>query len=563
MSDRPVAQRGGSAISGFNPSLRTRLLILVLLGAVLPLGVLGLWVSTSARRTGVELVRTRAQDALARTVTEFEGEWVRRRSLILDLSESASVVGALDGTSPWTSAVHGPGRAELIELWSELSSFVVYLELRSPDGALAGRLPEALGAEAFLAPPLGTLERTFPVLTRFYGEELGSLTVRLRLEGLLPPEFLAQGVGGSIPAIFDPETGAALTRISIEPTLFSRERFMWKGEEWITEERVSRELPLRFVLASPLEPVTAPFDRAARKGALAILVAIAVSFALVSLYSRRLTRPLDRLAEAASTLAAGDLTARVEESGPPGIRDTARAFNAMSAALDHTLKELSRKESMAAVGEFAADLAHEVRNPLTAIRTDLQRARRKRSDDPAAAAALVDRAIESVDRLNATVGDFLRVARSGTVSLAPCDLREPLAGAIRSSQPQRGEKECALRYEEPPEPVIVAGDSDALQGMFLNLLLNGVDAVDAGTPLGVRLFRDDGLAVVEVWDQGPGVPDDVRETLFDPFVTTKPGGTGLGLAIASRVARAHGAEVEVEHRPGETVFRVRFQLLDG
>lgn len=120
-----------------------------------------------------------------------------------------------------------------------------------------------------------------------------------------------------------------------------------------------------------------------------------------------------------------------------------------------------------------------------------------------------------------------------------------------------------MRYEEPLEPVMVAGDSDALQGMFLNLLLNGVDAVDAGTPMGVRLFRDDGLAVVEVWDQGPGVPDEVRETLFDPFVTTKPGGTGLGLAIASRVARAHGADVEVEHRSGETVFRVRFQLLDG
>ena len=175
----------------------------------------------------------------------------------------------------------------------------------------------------------------------------------------------------------------------------------------------------------------------------------------------------------------------------------------------------------------------------------------------------MERAMESVDRLNATVSDFLRVARSGTVTLVPCDLRGPVAGAIRASQPQRGEKECALRYEEPPEPVMVAGDPDALQGMFLNLLLNGVDAVDAGTPMGVRLFRDDGLAVVEVWDQGPGVPDDVRETLFDPFVTTKPGGTGLGLAIASRVARAHGAEVEVEHRPGETVFRVRFQLLDG
>ncbi|HSG46281.1 MAG TPA: HAMP domain-containing sensor histidine kinase [Longimicrobiales bacterium] len=563
MSAAPPARRLGAGLPRFNPGLRARLLMLVLLGVVLPLGILGLWVSTSARRTGVELVHVRARESLSQTVAEFQGEWVRRRSLLLDLSESAAVVGALDGTAPWTGEMASPARAELAELWQELSTFVVFLEIRDMKGERVGRLPDALGGEPFLTPPLGTLERTLPVLARFSGEELGSMAARLRLEGLLPPEFLAQGVGGSIPGIFDAETGVPLTATSIEPTLFSRDRFTWRGEEWVTAERISQEPRLRFVLASPLEPVTAPFDRASRRGGLAILLAVALSFALVSLFSRRLMRPLDRLAAAAGTVEGGDLSARVEESGPPEVRDTARAFNAMSAALDQTLKDLARKESMAAVGEFAADLAHEVRNPLTAIRTDLQRAQRKRDAEPEAAAMLVERAIASVDRLNATVSDFLRVARSGTVSLGPCDLRGPLGDAIRGSQPQRGAKGCPMARDEPPDPVRVAGDPDALQGMFLNLLLNAVDAVEEGTPVGVRLFRDRGRAVVEVWDRGPGVPDEVRDTLFDPFVTTKPGGTGLGLAIARRVAHAHGSELELERRPGETVFRVRLKLLDA
>jgi two-component system sensor histidine kinase HydH len=389
------------------------------------------------------------------------------------------------------------------------------------------------------------------------------MVVRLRVEGLLPPGFLAHGVGGSVPAIFDEETGASLVPTSIERTLFQRDRFTWLGDEWVTEERVSPEPRLRFVLASPIEPVTAPYDRAARRGALAILLAVALTFGLVTVFSRRLMRPLDRLVAAAGTVASGDLSVRVEESGPPGVRDTARAFNAMSATLDETLKELSRKEANAAVGEFAADLAHEVRNPLTAIRTDLQRAQRKLSGDPGAAHALLQRAEGSVDRLNATVSDFLRVARSGTVSPSPCDLRGPIGGAVRASEPQRLEKGCPLHYEEPHRPIEVLGDPDALQGMFLNLLLNAVEAVEPGTPLGVRLYRDargegdaSAKVVVEVWDRGPGIPDEVKASLFDPFVTTKAEGTGLGLAIASRVAQAHGSELIVERRPGETLFRI-------
>ena len=548
--------------SGFNLSLRGRLLLLVLLGVVFPLGLLGIWNSYSARRAGVELVHDRLQDALTETVTEFQQQWVQRRSQILDLGEEEAVVATLNGTRPWEVPVPDPVRDELSRIWTGLSRFVVFVELRNLQGELVGRLPDALGPDAFgLTPPQGTLDREFPVLTRFSGEALGSMTVRFRVEGLLPPGFLAQGVGGSVPAVFDVSSGRSLAPLSLEPNLFSRRQFTWLGEEWVTDELASEEPPLRFALAAPIEPVTAPFDRAARRGALAILLAVALSFALVSVFSRRLMRPLDRLVTAAGAVANGDLTARVEESGPPGVRDTARAFNTMSAALDRTLGELSRKESIAAVGEFAADLAHEVRNPLTAISTDLQRAQRKLSDDPASSAELVDRAVGSVDRLNTTVNDFLRVARSGQVTLGPCDLRGPLDAAVQASEPQRAAKRCDLQYEAPTEPLTVSGDADALQGLFLNLLLNAVDAAKEGGEMGIRLGpTGDHRVTVEIWDNGPGVPEELRATLFDPFVTSKEHGTGLGLAIAQRVARAHGSDLVLEVDRGETQFRISLLL---
>ena len=113
----------------------------------------------------------------------------------------------------------------------------------------------------------------------------------------------------------------------------------------------------------------------------------------------------------------------------------ARAFNSMSASLRHTLDQLAERQSLAAVGEFAATLAHEVRNPLTAIRIDLQRLEEKLPDDPALRAPAVSCAAD-LDRLDATVTGALRVARSGQATLGRIDLRDPLRAAIHDVLPE-------------------------------------------------------------------------------------------------------------------------------
>lgn len=548
-------------------SLRSRLLLLVLLGVVLPLGLLGIVVNFSARRTGVELVHERLREALGETVAGFGGQWNQQRSLVLDLTEARAVMETLRSGMSWQdSSIPGRDREELATLWSAAAPFLISAEIRNLDGEILGVLPGDLVAwgpsTGSLAP---ALDYTFPIRERFSGEILGSLRVRFRVDRLLPPEFTSMGVAGSVPGIFDGRSGSPLIPLALEASLFSRSEFRWQGEPWVAENLALQDPPLHFALAAPIEPVVAPFQAAARTGFWAILLTALFSTYLVSLFSRRLTRPLDDLARAAREVAAGDLTAKASESGPPGIRYTAQAFNAMGETLSRTLKELSEKESAAAVGAFASDLAHEVRNPLTAIRTDLQRARKKLASDPGAAAGLVDRAMGSVDRLNATVGNFLRVARSGSVDLVPCDLREPLQAAIRSSEPQRRTKGCLLAAELGSRPVMVWGDAYALERLTLNLLLNAVEAVPKNALLGIRVQVEDALSRVrvEVWDRGPGIPPQIRDTLFDPFVSTRASGTGLGLAIARRIALGHGFELEVEDVAGETVFRFSLNLIPG
>jgi signal transduction histidine kinase len=551
---------------GRNLTLRSRLLLLVLLGVVLPLGILGLVVNYSAQRTGVNLVEDRIQEALVETVAEFGKQWVRRRSVLLDLTETKAVLGALDGSGPWVGPLQGTDREDLASIWAQVAPFLFYLELRNPEGERVGRLPDALGTNGpGQFRPTGGLDYSFPVRERFSGDELGSVEVRLRVESLLPAGFLALGVAGSVPGIFDSRSGVPLAPLAMEPDLFSRPEFQWRGERWVARELDMEDPPLRFALATPIEPITAPFDRAAQRGFWAIVFAIAISIALVSTFSSRLTRPLDDLAGAAKAVAAGDLSAKARESGPPGIRETARAFNAMSSTLSRTLKELSEKESIAAVGAFAADLAHEVRNPLTAIRTDLQRAQRKMGSDLDTAGVLVERAVGSVDRLNSTVGDFLRVARSGTVTLLPMDLRDSLKAAILASEPQRQSKGCVLSHELGSQPLMVWGDRDALERLVLNLLLNSVEAVEAGTPMGMRVLStgEKGRVQVEIWDRGPGIPTEIRDTLFDPFVSMKESGTGLGLAISRRIARGHGSDLEVGSISGETSFSFNLKVARG
>jgi signal transduction histidine kinase len=435
--------------------------------------------------------------------------------------------------------------------WAALDGVVDALVARDPRGAVRVSMDRAAGAPSLGADPSSaTLPVRMPVYDPATGERIGRLEARVRLSALLPAGLSWSSGGGSVLALFDEAGGAPLLPLSMGAELFASDRFDWAGDQWIVVQRQLQEPRLRFAIAAPLAPVTEPFSRAARRGALALVVVLVAGLGLSALLTRRITGPLQRLAIAADEVAGGRFEQRVSEGGPDELRRLGHAFNTMTESLSGTLQKLSQREAVAAVGEFAASLAHEVRNPLTAIRLDLERAR-ERLDEPGRSEELLGRALAEIDRLESTVTGALRIARSGSLTLSKIDLRQPLRAAMDAATPVFSKRHaCLQRWEAPAEPLLVHGNASALEQLFLNLLLNAAEALPPGGRAYATVEETKASVRVLVRDEGPGIAADMLERIREPFFTTKEDGTGLGLSIGQRIARAHGAELVLESTPG-------------
>jgi signal transduction histidine kinase len=236
----------------------------------------------------------------------------------------------------------------------------------------------------------------------------------------------------------------------------------------------------------------------------------------------------------------------------------ALAFNRMGESLRRTLSELSQREALAAVGSFASELAHEVRNPLTSIKVDLQFVE-ERLAEGSEEQAVQRAALDALARLDHTVTGVLQIARSGRISLEPLDLTEPVQSAVRAIAPIARTRSVTLDYADPPSPLEVVGDAHALQQLFVNVIRNAVQAVPAGGTVRVGGFSAENRVTVRVRDDGPGISPDQLQRVREPFFTTREDGTGLGLAVADRIAAAHRAELVIMSEQGQgTVVEVRF-----
>jgi signal transduction histidine kinase len=543
--------------------LRTRFLLILLLGAVVPLGLVGWWLTRTTRRSGEELLRSRLGQTLDEIVQTVGRNWVSRRSELLRLAETDAVRAALVEHRPLRSSAYGETPGELEQAWAAVAGAVERVTLYD----LAGELQGALPAEDRPTSGTGVASSVLPLRMAVYGRgssgRIGTMEVRLQTSSLLPSDLVLPGLGGSVLALFDATGSTPLLPLTMEPELLARDRFAWAGETWLAVRHTLYEPPLHIALSAPLGALGQPFETAARRGALALLAVALSAFVVATLATRRITRPLERLADGAGAVARGELERAVAEDGPDEIRRVAGAFNTMTESLRQTLRELSRRESLAAVGEFAASLAHEVRNPLTAIRLDLQRAREQLGDGERSG-ALVDHALHEVERLDASVTDGLRLARSGQPTVVQLDLRQPLEAAYHAAQHRFDANGAVLEsLALPAGPVWTNGDAGALEQLFINLLLNAAEATGAGVRAGVELEQADGTVQVSIWDRGRGIAPEQMSRIFEPFYSTSPEGTGLGLPIARRIARAHGGELEIESRPGSgTTARVTLRSME-
>jgi two-component system, NtrC family, sensor histidine kinase HydH len=218
-------------------------------------------------------------------------------------------------------------------------------------------------------------------------------------------------------------------------------------------------------------------------------------------------------------------------------------------------RQMDRMEHLSALGELAAGLAHEIKNPMGSIKGAAEiLAPEIPADHPKH--EFVTILIEEVNRLNRVVDDFLKYARPVRLVKKRSGLKSLLEPVVTQlSISARGKDlEFAL---EVPEGLMVNGDEEKLRQVFLNLGLNALAAMSGSGRLRVRAESGSGELVIEFHDTGPGVAEDMRRKIFIPFVSGTERGTGLGLTISERIVIAHGGRVEVDTSPdGGALFRV-------
>ena len=222
---------------------------------------------------------------------------------------------------------------------------------------------------------------------------------------------------------------------------------------------------------------------------------------------------------------------------------------------------MKRQEKLAAVGSMAAGIAHEIRNPLGSISGSLQLLRKPSEMSEEETGELLSIALREVDRLNALVGDFLSYARpmrNAMEEIAPGELFEEITRTLQNAPATP--PNVNFVNQAPPE-ILLHADKASTRQIFLNLILNAIQAHASRIELRASSTPRD--ITIEFEDNGDGIPAQAMQRLFEPFFSTKSEGVGLGLAIVYRVMEEYHGSVQVESRPGHTVFKLTFPKESG
>jgi two-component system NtrC family sensor kinase len=270
------------------------------------------------------------------------------------------------------------------------------------------------------------------------------------------------------------------------------------------------------------------------------------------------------LIEGVSRISRGDYSAKLGVRGDDEIAVLAREFDAMARSLQEReaqLKEkqeaLLRAEQLAAVGRVSAQVAHEVRNPLSSIGLNvelleeaLSRASFTRDGDAREVRDVLAAVTREVDRLTEITEEYLRMARLPRPALAPEDLNEVLGNVLDFAREELQRAHVQVERQLDSATPRALADEGQMRQVFLNLVRNSREAMDGGGRLTVQSRAVNGAVEVTFTDTGRGMTRDVQEHIFEPFFSTKEGGTGLGLAVARQILHAHHGSIRCESSPG-------------
>lgn len=282
--------------------------------------------------------------------------------------------------------------------------------------------------------------------------------------------------------------------------------------------------------------------------------------------SRSLVAPVTNLAQAARKVAKGNLGFRVKPGRLPETRKLALAFNAMldsleksSKALDAANQEMIRQRTLAEMGKFSLMIAHEVKNPLSIIKSSIDIL--KKDVDKPSGDTMIEYIEDEIRRLNRLIEDFLLFARPAMPNFRVVDVNAMLDECLVRFEFQSSDSAIEIRSDIPAEPCQARIDPDLLNRAVGNILKNAFEASGGRGVVNVTAFPVDDRWIVEIEDSGKGIDKKNIEKIFDPFFTTRSKGTGLGLAFAHQVVAAHKGMITAENRVGRgALFRITLPL---
>lgn len=540
-------------------TLRGKVLLLFATFAVVPLLAIGFFEYFDSVAALSRLIENENRNLAARLAAELDREASRRADEVAEWARDPVIVA---GAAGGRIAVE-PALAALVEG----ADWVEGAELRDAGGDLVAAVP--VPQPAALDACLAGHRLLIPVRRGVQAEGGGGeLLVYGRFEEVFPIEALRMRLGtDGYSVIADRASGELLSHADCAALadapgsqLQGAVREGARGDVSFAQDgdfRFASFAPLvagDWVVASVLRPeeFTRPYADA-RLVYLLLVVLITLGTALAfSLLLRRVMGSLTDLTRATDQIAAGNLQPWLPMPQNDEVGHLTLAFGSMTARLRELLQEIAVARPLAMMAEFAPNLAHEIRNPLSSIRLNLQELERdvRKGRLPESVGEPVTISLQEINRLETVVQSVLSMARSDAPpeESSEIEVHRLVLDTTRVLLPELKERGVGLVTDLSKRgEAIVTGRPAELQGALMNLLYNAMEASPPDSTLRVRTTWTTpggrGAIRIHVADEGPGIRPEVRERIFQPFYTSKDGGTGLGLSQALRTVREHGGRL--------------------
>lgn len=312
-----------------------------------------------------------------------------------------------------------------------------------------------------------------------------------------------------------------------------------------------------FAAALPIEIALASLADLRDRAVVGTVILVVLIVVIGVLAARSVTTPLRELAGTARHFGKAGVYERLEPRSSDEVGLLVRAFNRMAADLETSRREIERlhrremerAEQLATVGELASGVAHEIRNPLTGVRGALELVLRRLSGGDESRPLLLE-AERQLERIEDTATQLLQYARPPELREVVVDARHLVDRAVHVVEAKARKAGIEIQFESSSEDAPVRIDPELMIQVLVNLMLNGIDAMDGDGSLRLRTHRNGDRVSIAVRDSGPGIAPEIRSQIFRPFFTTKHQGTGLGLSISHQIITRHGGTLHLEETPG-------------